>query len=175
MKLSPKVRSGAQDVNLVWRVVPGFEDYEVSEYGDLRKGSRYIVPQRKVGSGRKYYPIYRNGKLRMLYAHQVVALAFLGPKPFAAAEVCHNDGFFHNNHYSNLRYDTRLGNSSDDLRHKLHILDRSGFHISASDRKRAFAAAMIADDELAIALDAGRKSKRCRRSRPSKRVRQGLS
>lgn len=79
MKLSPKVRSGVQDPSLVWRAIPGFEDFEVSEYGDLRKGDRYMIPQLKSGSGRKHYRIYSKGKAFSFYAHQLVALAFIGP------------------------------------------------------------------------------------------------
>lgn len=88
MKLSPKVRSGVQNPLLVWRSVPGFEGFEISEYGDLRKGNRYMIPQIKSGSGRKHYRIYSSGKVYAFYAHQLVALAFIGPKPFVDAEVC---------------------------------------------------------------------------------------
>ena len=47
----------------------------------------------------------------------LVALAFIGPKPFPEAEVCHNDGDKQNSLPPNLRYDTSQGNRQDEIEH----------------------------------------------------------
>lgn len=63
-------------------------------------------------------------------AHQLVALTFIGPPPFEGAEVCHKDGFHHNNHYSNLRWDTHAANMIDASKHRVERKARSGFPLS---------------------------------------------
>ena len=113
-----------------WKQVPGFTDYEVSEHGDLRHGSRLLKPERTHGNGRKRFSLSRNGRIFRFKAAQLVAMAFIGPKPFLGAEACHNDGFEHNNHFSNLRWDTHLGNMADKERHRLELHANSGFPIA---------------------------------------------
>jgi len=107
-----------------WRRCPNFPDYEVSEFGDLRR----LTPGRgaRVGVVLKPfirddgYPMYmprRAGRTLHAKAHQLVAWAFLGPPPNEAAEVAHGDGNPANNHWSNLRWDSRSGNHADKVRH----------------------------------------------------------
>jgi hypothetical protein len=104
---------------IVWKQIPGFEVYEVSEHGDVRRGSKQLKAERVHGNDRKRVRLSINGRNFSFKVHQLVALAFIGPPPFEGAEVCHRDGFKHNNHFSNLRWDTHAGNSADDLAHKL--------------------------------------------------------
>lgn len=110
----------------VWKTVPNFHEYEVSEYGEARKGDYLLKPELVHGSGRKRYSLTKNGRTYRFKAHQLVALAFIGPKPFEGAEVCHADGFEHNNHYSNLRWDSRAGNVADYVRHRLQRRESLG-------------------------------------------------
>lgn len=109
---------------MIWKPIPGFLDYEVSERGDVRRGVVQLKPERTQGNGRKRFSLSKGGRLFRMKAHQLVALAFIGPPPFEGAEVCHNDGFHHNNHYSNLRWDTSTGNGNDVTKHRL---DRRAF------------------------------------------------
>lgn len=111
---------------VVWKAVPGFAGYEVSEHGDVRKGDRLLKPERVHGNGRKRFALSKQGQIFRLKAHFLVALAFIGPKPFDGAEVCHNDGFIHNNHYSNLRWDTHAGNTADEVKHRLRMRESLG-------------------------------------------------
>lgn len=53
---------------------------------------------------------------RQRYIHQLVAEAFIGPRP-AGLNTCHNNGDRADNRISNLRYDTPKGNMADKLRH----------------------------------------------------------
>lgn len=101
-----------------WKPIPDFAEYEVSEHGDVRRGERLLKPERVAGNGRKRFALSRDGRRFVFKAAQLVALAFIGPKPFDGAEACHKDGFIHNNHFSNLRWDTHAGNALDDLAHR---------------------------------------------------------
>lgn len=108
----------AELVFMLWKPVPGFLDYEVSEHGDVRHGLKYLKPERTQGNGRKRFALSVKGRTFRFKAAQLVAMAFIGPKPFRRAEVCHNNGFEHNNHYSNLRWDSRASNVADAVEHR---------------------------------------------------------
>ena len=119
-----------------WRPIPGWEGaYEASSFGRVRSVDRTIVvrnpggvlgPRRFRGrvlrAGRiknGYYLVSFTGpgrKREYRYVHDLVLLAFVGPKP-AGLEVCHNDGTRDNNRLENLRYDTRQANAQDRWKH----------------------------------------------------------
>lgn len=110
---------------MIWKPIPGFLDYEVSEHGDVCRGPARLTPERTKGNGRKRFGLSKGGRLFRMKAHQLVALAFIGPPPFEGAEVCHKDGFHHNNHYSNLRWDTHASNVIDAAQHRIERKSRS--------------------------------------------------
>jgi hypothetical protein len=58
-------------------------------------------------------------KLQFRKVHQLLAEAFLGPRP-EGMEVCHGDGNLMNCTLENLRYDTRGGNERDKRLHGTH-------------------------------------------------------
>ncbi len=130
---------------MLWKEVPGFPGYEVSEHGDVRRGTKRLKPERVQGSGRKRFGLSKGGRLYRLHAAHLVALAFIGPKPFDAAEVCHNDSFEHNNHYSNLRWDTRRGNVADLCAFTIKLREGRGAHVSSQRLLEAEAVAFLAD------------------------------
>lgn len=102
-----------------WRAIPDFPMYEVSEHGDLRRDGKHLRAERVHGSGRKRFALSRGSRHYRFKASQLVALAFIGPSPFEGAVVCHNDGFEHNNHYKNLRWDSQLANVADAYKHSV--------------------------------------------------------
>jgi HNH endonuclease/NUMOD4 motif len=108
-----------------WRSIPSFPDYEVSEFGEVRRArkswrgtevGRIMKPYRRP-DGYNMYILREGGRSWHPRAHQLVAEAFLGPRPFEGVEVCHNDGSRDNDHYSNLRWDTRSANHLDRRAH----------------------------------------------------------
>lgn len=129
---------------MIWKPVPDFADYEVSEFGDARKGFSPLTPERVQGSGRKRFTLSKGGRKYRFQAAHLVALAFIGPKPFEGAEVCHNDSFHHNNHYSNLRWDTHAANAADVAVYKSKLRSHSGLPQKAGDLLAAEAAALLA-------------------------------
>jgi hypothetical protein len=144
---APAVNAGEQSKEadlILWKPVPGFADYEISENGDLRHGLKYLKPERTHGNGRKRFALSVKGRIFRFKAAQLVAMAFIGPRPSRLFEVCHNDGFEHNNHYSNLRWDRHIGNSADTLKHKVQRQERAGFRVHKHLRMSAESTAFLA-------------------------------
>jgi len=117
----------------IWLPVVGFEDfYEVSNLGRVRGLDRIVPRHQKQGVvmqrvrgqmirptisalGYKFLSLHRNGHYKAT-VHSLVALAFLGPRPFGQ-DVCHNDGNPSNCALTNLRYGTRVENCEDKKKH----------------------------------------------------------
>jgi hypothetical protein len=110
-----------------WKPVPGWEErYEVSDTGvirslDMRCGSRYGFTAlrrgrvlKQVAKEGRYLAVTLTapGRRAQLFVHDVVALAFIGPKP-EGLQTCHGDDVKTNNAASNLRYDTPQANNDD--------------------------------------------------------------
>lgn len=103
-----------------WRVCVGFPAYEVSEYGHIRRrqaGRTRFVTGDLLNPGAAYgyfhFALYRDGERKTIKSSIIVALTFIGPKPFDKAQVCHNDGVRSNDHYTNLRWGTQTENWAD--------------------------------------------------------------
>ncbi len=125
-----------------WKPVPDFADYEVSEYGIIRRVNDhprcpkkypkgYVIPQwdhkkvfvKKDGSASTF--IYKSVSLHIrgigtkdIFVHRVVASSFIGPRPSTKHEVAHGDGDRFNNHYRNLRWATASENQNDRNEHQ---------------------------------------------------------
>lgn len=109
-----------------WKTIPSFADYEVSEFGEVRRRTatkrtyigRLLSPMKKkqvgaFGDSYIYYNLHSNGQKKQRCAHQLVAEAFLGKKPQGAYGVLHKDGTRSNNHYSNLCWGSHTQNMKD--------------------------------------------------------------
>lgn len=103
----------------IWKPAVGFEGYEVSNLGRVRSywykrwGKLMDESQRILSSQNKsrYASVHLRGEGKYFFrrVHNLVAEAFLGPCPVGMI-VCHIDDDGHNNHLSNLRYDTQKNN-----------------------------------------------------------------
>lgn len=111
----------------IWKPVPGFEGYEVSDLGRVRSwisrhGRRSEPrPMKPAPDAHGYLrvtlrlngaPVYRK-------VHQLVLEALVGPCP-DGMEGCHNDGNRANAALTNLRWDTRPNNFADKIEHGTH-------------------------------------------------------
>lgn len=118
-----------------WLPIPGYEGlYDASDLGRIRSVERRVRSHH--GSMRRVrerilkqcpdhggYPsvgLNRAGRRLTKKVANLVALTFIGPKPFPAADVCHNDGDKMNSRLSNLRYDTKSANERDKIAHGGH-------------------------------------------------------
>ena len=140
--MTPEERASSRDIE--WRQCIDLPDYEVSEYGDVRR----VTPAktRRVGHMPKGhinqwgYRVYKlvtpNGKERF-WGHRLVLGAFIGPPPSEKHQTAHTDGNRLNNHVSNLRWATSVENGADTVRHGSLKGERNGRALLSEDRVRA--------------------------------------
>lgn len=118
----------------VWKAIPGFEGYEVSDHGRVRSYWRQVpnpgyhgcksilfeTPQRIVkqgiGSGYLAVTMFKSDNRHRHLVHRLVLLAFIGPCP-PRMQCCHGDGIRTNNFLYNLRWDTASNNALEKRKH----------------------------------------------------------
>jgi hypothetical protein len=88
----------------VWKVIPGYEDYQVSDQGNVRSlkynNTKQIKNLSPVLNKFGYYQVTLRGKI--LAVHQLVAMAFLGHKPVGMNFVV--------DHINEIKTDNRIKN-----------------------------------------------------------------
>lgn len=107
-------------MDMEWKQIPSFPDYEVSEHGEIRR----VAPDRnnhkirilKSWTANHGYPMVTLIKNRRKYGvlvHRAVCEAFHGPAPSPEHQVAHGDGVRTNPKAANLRWVTRSENMAD--------------------------------------------------------------
>lgn len=89
----------------IFKEIKGFENYEVSNYGNVRSLKRNIVLRPSIVNGYLHVGLYKDGKHYDKYIHRLVAEAFI-PNPNNLQEVNHKDENKFNNHVDNLEWCT---------------------------------------------------------------------
>lgn len=113
---------------MIWRQIDGFEKYEVSDVGEVRRclpssirhpvTGRFLKKSLDVSTGYQKIGLYdADGRQVTQSIHVLVAAAFIGPRP-AGMDVRHLDGDKSNNRADNLMYGTRSENNLDAVRHR---------------------------------------------------------
>lgn len=110
----------------IWRDIPNYKTYEVSNYGRVRRKTAYkqypaghLLKSWRAGYKRlyHYYELKEGGQKQKIAVHQLVAIVFIGPRPSPYHEVAHWDGNPANNYFKNLRWVTGIENHKDKVRH----------------------------------------------------------
>ncbi|MCF7545605.1 HNH endonuclease [Pseudomonas petrae] len=137
--------AGVDIQSLQWRLCHATTDYEVSEYGHVRRRT----PGRKTFPGkilsfcwhRAGYPRFKlviNGEQVAFESHRLVAFAFLDAPDASRNEVAHLDGDPKNNYYKNLAWKTHRENEQDKKLHGTSSLgERNGAAVLTEDSIRA--------------------------------------
>lgn len=99
-----------------WRPIPGFPSYEASSEGNVRRVGRRVLRAHPRFNGYMQVSLSEQGVVYPKKVHQLVAAAFIGPRP-DGADTCHENGVRDDNRSCNLRYDTRSANLADRAKH----------------------------------------------------------
>lgn len=97
----------------LWRPVPNFADYYVSNYGrtkSFKQSKVKIIKPALNKHGYLFVGLSKEGKQKNFYVARLVAELFI-PNPDLKPEVNHRDGNKLNNHVSNLEWMTHAENS----------------------------------------------------------------
>jgi len=107
----------------LWKDIPGYEDkYQVSNLGNVRSYCRSIEPRLlKPGRMPHGHLSVALGRNNSRCVHELVLLAFVGPKPFKH-ECRHLNGNPADNRLENLAWGTRSQNIKDKTTHGLNKL-----------------------------------------------------
>ena len=104
---------------MIWKQIQNFPDYEISEYGDIRRVVNGVT--RKAGHivkgnierGYRKVKLTVDGVKIRSRVHRLVCLTFVSKPPFDGAICRHLDDNTMNNHYSNLAWGTHYDNHQD--------------------------------------------------------------
>jgi len=107
-----------------WRVVADYPDYEVSDFGRVRraiKGKRNhacrVLKPWLNNKGYQMVCLVKDSSARKFLVSRLVCTAFHGSAPSPMHEVAHSNGNQKNNHKDNQRWATRAENMADSLMH----------------------------------------------------------
>jgi hypothetical protein len=143
-----------------WIPIPDNPGYDASDEGRIRSWRAWRgqpVPRILAGGLNTggYIQFTING--RVCRAHQLVALAWLGPCP-EGQEVRHNNDVKTDNHAANLEYGTRSQNQLDMVRNGIHPQsskthcraghELSGDNLRLAGRKRVCRACIAVNSAL---------------------------
>lgn len=112
---------------------------------DMSRPPRELRPfdRRKLSGARSPYlsvNLTRNGKRCNRFVHELVLIAWVGPRPGSAHEIeaCHCNGDSHDNRAANLRWDTVQANAWDRERHRDPGWEPPNAHDGESGEGHAF-------------------------------------
>lgn len=111
--------------NVEWKVIPGYEDYEASSDGQIRRCRNLkrnymvgkVLKQKMSIHGYFVVSLFGDGRYYHAGVHRLVCMAFHGPAPSDDMQVCHGDGVRTNNLPANLRWGTPKENAEDRAQH----------------------------------------------------------
>lgn len=109
--------------NEQWRDIDGYDGaYQVSDLGRVRShksGEWRVLKGRKDKDGYVQVGMRKDGKLKLVRVHRIVAQAFIPNNDEEKNEINHIDECKQNNRVSNLEYcDRRYNNTYNDIHHR---------------------------------------------------------
>jgi hypothetical protein len=104
----------------IWKPIVGYENYEVSNFGRIKKRHNIIKPILNTKHDRYYITLWANGKRKNFILARIVAHAFCDGYDENHNTVNHLDGNTHNNSAENLEWVSQ----SDNNLHSYKVLKR---------------------------------------------------
>ena len=104
----------------VWKPIFGYENYEVSNFGRIKKGYAIVKPILNTKHDRYYISLWADNKRKNFILARIVAHAFCEGYDEFHNTVNHKDGNTHNNSADNLEW---LSQSDNNL-HSYKVLKR---------------------------------------------------
>lgn len=132
-----------------WREVPGYEGlYEVSDLGRIRRNGKLLKPDNHNTRGYLQVALSKNGTVRRVYIHRLVASAFIN-NPNNYPQINHRDEDKTNNAVSNLewcdsKYNINYGTRNEKVSKPVLQYDRLGNFI------REWPSASKVEEEIGI-------------------------
>lgn len=99
----------------IWKTIPEFENYEVSNKGNVRNnnfhntGKCKLIAQTPDSRGYLKVSLFKNNKRKCFFVHRLVAQAFI-PNPNNLETVNHKDEIKTHNYVENLEWMSDLDN-----------------------------------------------------------------
>lgn len=112
---------------MIWKTIPGFSKYEISEAGNIRRRSDHL-PIKSPLNEHGYFRAQLsddNDKRCQRLVHRLLLLTFVGEPPTEKHVGAHDDGCRTNNALSNLRWATVRENHDDMDKHKTRAVGSS--------------------------------------------------
>ena len=132
-----------------YKVVKGFENYSVSDFGNVKNNTtRKNLKNCPSSNGYEQVQLFKDQKRSVLKVHRLVALSFL-PNLDAKPMVDHIDNNILNNNVLNLRWATRIQNGQN---RKLNKNNKTGQKGVSFDSRRERYVSIIQVDGIQVHL-----------------------
>ncbi len=126
-----------------YKVVKGFENYSVSDHGNVKNNTTgKILKNCPNSTGYEHVQLWKDQKRFSLKVHRLVALSFL-PNLDAKPMVDHIDNNILNNNVLNLRWATRVQNGQNRTLNENNKTGQKG--VSYNHRSKKYASMIQVD------------------------------
>ncbi len=112
-------------MNEIWKIIPGYNNYECSNLGETRRvGSRRVECGHTVGRSTIYHDLVdNNGRRRNITTDNLICTTFHGCKPSTFHRVEHINGDIMDKSVENLRWCDRTNELN---KHKIFKINSEG-------------------------------------------------